>query len=94
MQLYLPIAEMPVNLLLILSMGFAVGFLSGLFGVGGGFLMPPLLLFMGLPPAVAGVLADAYGVPSTFLWAAGIVLATALVAGVTRWERGVPSSKN
>ncbi len=41
----------------------------------------------GLSPAVAGALADAYGVPSTFLWAAGIVLATALVAGVTRWER-------
>jgi MFS family permease len=41
----------------------------------------------GLSPAVAGALADAYGVPSTFLWAAGIVLATALVAAGTRWEQ-------
>jgi hypothetical protein len=53
MQVYLPIAEMSVNLLLVLSMGGAVGFLSGLFGVGGGFLMTPLLIFIGVPPAVA-----------------------------------------
>jgi len=53
MQLYLPIAEMSVNILLILGMGFAVGFLSGLFGVGGGFLLTPLLIFAGIPPAIA-----------------------------------------
>jgi hypothetical protein len=53
MQIYLPIAEMSVNLLLILFMGGAVGFLSGMFGVGGGFLMTPLLIFIGVPPAVA-----------------------------------------
>lgn len=53
MEIYLPIAEMPVNVLLILGMGGAVGFLSGLFGVGGGFLMTPLLMFAGVPPAVA-----------------------------------------
>lgn len=53
MEIYLPIAEMPVNMLLILGMGGAVGFLSGLFGVGGGFLMTPLLMFAGIPPAVA-----------------------------------------
>jgi len=53
MQIYLPIAEMSVNVFLILAMGGAVGFLSGLFGVGGGFLMTPLLIFMGVPPAVA-----------------------------------------
>jgi hypothetical protein len=53
MEIYLPIAEMPVNMLLILGMGAAVGFLSGLFGVGGGFLMTPLLMFAGIPPAVA-----------------------------------------
>jgi len=52
-QIYLPIAEMPVNVLLILGMGAAVGFLSGMFGVGGGFLMTPLLIFTGIPPAVA-----------------------------------------
>jgi uncharacterized membrane protein YfcA len=53
MQIYLPIAELPVNVLVILGMGVAVGFLSGMFGVGGGFLMTPLLIFLGIPPAVA-----------------------------------------
>lgn len=53
MQVYLPIAEMSVNIFLILGMGGGVGFLSGLFGVGGGFLMTPLLIFIGIPPAVA-----------------------------------------
>jgi uncharacterized membrane protein YfcA len=53
MQLYLPIAEMSVNVLAILALGAGVGALSGLFGVGGGFLMTPLLMFMGIPPAVA-----------------------------------------
>ncbi|MBU2583652.1 MAG: sulfite exporter TauE/SafE family protein [Alphaproteobacteria bacterium] len=53
MNLYLPIAEMPVNILVFLGMGGAVGFLSGMFGVGGGFLMTPLLIFSGIPPAVA-----------------------------------------
>ncbi len=53
MQIYLPIAEMSANILLLLGMGGAVGFLSGVFGVGGGFLMTPLLIFIGVPPAVA-----------------------------------------
>lgn len=53
MQIYLPIAEISVNIFLILGMGGGVGFLSGLFGVGGGFLMTPLLIFIGIPPAVA-----------------------------------------
>jgi uncharacterized membrane protein YfcA len=53
MQVYLPIAEMSVNALVILALGGMVGFLSGLFGVGGGFLMTPLLIFVGVPPAVA-----------------------------------------
>ena len=44
---------MPVSVLLILGMGAAVGFISGLFGIGGGFLMTPLLIFLGIPPAVA-----------------------------------------
>jgi uncharacterized membrane protein YfcA len=52
-QIYLPIAEMPVSVLLILGLGAAVGFISGLFGIGGGFLMTPLLIFLGIPPAVA-----------------------------------------
>jgi uncharacterized protein len=52
-QIYLPIAEMSVDIFLLLGMGGAVGFLSGLFGVGGGFLMTPLLIFIGVPPPVA-----------------------------------------
>lgn len=52
-QIYLPIAEMSVNAVLVLSLGGIVGLLSGLFGVGGGFLMTPLLIFIGIPPAVA-----------------------------------------
>ncbi len=53
MQIYLPIAEMSVNMFLILGIGGAIGLLSGMFGVGGGFLMTPLLIFIGVPPAVA-----------------------------------------
>ncbi len=53
MDIYLPIAEISVNVFLILGLGGMVGFLSGLFGVGGGFLMTPLLIFIGIPPAVA-----------------------------------------
>jgi uncharacterized membrane protein YfcA len=52
-QLYLPIAELTVNMLLFLGMGAAVGFISGMFGVGGGFLLTPLLIFTGVSPAVA-----------------------------------------
>ena len=53
MQIYLPIAEMSLNAILLLGLGGMVGFLSGMFGVGGGFLMTPLLIFIGVPPAVA-----------------------------------------
>ena len=53
MQIYLPIADLPVNIFLILAMGLAVGFISGMFGIGGGFLMTPLLIFVGIAPAVA-----------------------------------------
>jgi hypothetical protein len=52
-QIYLPIADMPVNIFLVLGMGLAVGFISGMFGIGGGFLMTPLLIFIGISPAVA-----------------------------------------
>ena len=53
MGIYLPIAEMSVNVFVLLAMGAAVGFLSGMFGVGGGFLITPLLIFYNIPPAVA-----------------------------------------
>src|SRR5829696_2849052 len=53
MEIYLPIADLPVNMFVILGMGLAVGFISGMFGIGGGFLMTPLLIFVGVTPAVA-----------------------------------------
>lgn len=53
MQVYLPIAEMSVNIFVLLGLGGMVGVLSGMFGVGGGFLMTPLLFMIGIPPAVA-----------------------------------------
>ncbi|MBN8186883.1 MAG: sulfite exporter TauE/SafE family protein [Salipiger thiooxidans] len=53
MQIYLPIAEVSVNIFLLFGLGGLVGILSGMFGVGGGFLITPLLFFMGIPPAVA-----------------------------------------
>lgn len=53
MQIYLPIAEVSVNAFLLLGLGGIVGLLSGLFGVGGGFLITPLLFFIGIPPSVA-----------------------------------------
>lgn len=52
-QIYLPIAEMSVNVLLLLGLGGLVGLLSGMFGIGGGFLLTPLLIFIGVPAAVA-----------------------------------------
>lgn len=53
MEIYLPIAEMPIDMFLVLGMGVAVGFISGMFGIGGGFLLTPLLIFVGIPAAVA-----------------------------------------
>src|SRR6202795_5068293 len=53
MHFYLPVAEMSANILIFLAMGGAVGFLSGLFGIGGGFLLTPLLIFSGVPPVIS-----------------------------------------
>jgi uncharacterized protein len=53
MDIYLPIAEVSLDVFLLLGLGAAVGFLSGVFGVGGGFLLTPLLIFIGVPPTVA-----------------------------------------
>lgn len=52
MQIYLPIAEMPIDMFVVLGIGAAVGFISGMFGIGGGFLLTPALIFLGVPPAV------------------------------------------
>ncbi len=73
---YLPIAEMSVNLLVILGMGGAVGFLSGMFGVGGGFLMTPLLIFSGIPPAVA------------VATEANQIVASSVSGALAQWRRG------
>ena len=53
MEVFLPIAEVQINIILFLFVSFVIGFLSGLFGVGGCFLMTPFLIFMGIPPAYA-----------------------------------------
>ncbi|HYD44561.1 MAG TPA: sulfite exporter TauE/SafE family protein [Phenylobacterium sp.] len=53
LDLYLPIAEVSVSAPLLVALGAVVGFISGLFGIGGGFLMTPVLVFLGIPPAVA-----------------------------------------
>src|ERR1700750_1657264 len=53
MDIYLPIAEVSLDVFVLLTLGAAVGFLSGVFGVGGGFLLTPLLIFIGVRPAVA-----------------------------------------
>jgi len=53
MEIYLPIAGLPINVFILMFLGLVVGFLSGMFGVGGGFLMTPMLILMGIPPAVA-----------------------------------------
>lgn len=53
MQIYLPVAEIPVNIILILLLGLTTGFLAGMFGIGGGFLATPFLMFIGIPPAIA-----------------------------------------
>ncbi|MBL4613546.1 MAG: sulfite exporter TauE/SafE family protein, partial [Magnetovibrio sp.] len=76
MQIYLPIAEVSVNIFLILGMGGAVGFLSGLFGVGGGFLMTPLLIFIGIPPAVA------------VATEANQIVASSISGVLAHWKRG------
>jgi uncharacterized protein len=76
MDIYLPIAEMAVNVFLILSLGGLVGFLSGLFGIGGGFLTTPLLIFIGIPPPVA------------VATGANQIVAPSVSAVLAHWRRG------
>jgi len=76
MQIYLPIAELSLNIFLLLGIGAGVGFLSGLFGVGGGFLMTPLLIFVGVPPAVA------VGT------GANQIIASSVSGALAHWRRG------
>jgi uncharacterized membrane protein YfcA len=89
MQIYLPIADIPVNIFLVLAMGLAVGFISGMFGIGGGFLMTPLLIFIGVQPAVAVASVTTHVAASSFsgaitYWrrnAIDVTLALTLLAG-------------
>lgn len=76
MQIYLPIAEMSVPAESLVLLGVAVGFLSGIFGVGGGFLATPFLLFMGIPPSIA------VGTQSNQL------IATSVTGVLGHWRRG------
>jgi uncharacterized membrane protein YfcA len=65
-QTYLPIADLPVNVFLVFGMGLAVGFISGMFGIGGGFLMTPLLIFIGVQPGVAVATVSTHIAASSF----------------------------
>ena len=76
MTIYLPIAELSVNILIILGMGAAVGFLSGMFGVGGGFLITPLLIFYNVPPSIA------------VATGANQVIASSISGAITHFRRG------
>ncbi len=88
-QIFLPIADIPVNVFLVLAMGLAVGFISGMFGIGGGFLMTPLLIFIGVQPAVAVASVTPHVAASSFSGAIAnwrrntldITLALTLLAG-------------
>ena len=73
MEVFLPIAEVQINIILFLFVSFVIGFLSGLFGVGGGFLMTPFLIFMGIPPI--------YAVANE----ANNILASSTSASLTHW---------
>jgi len=66
MLIYLPIADLPVNIFVLLATGLAVGFVSGMFGVGGGFLMTPLLIFLGISPGVAVASVSSHITASSF----------------------------
>jgi uncharacterized membrane protein YfcA len=76
MQIYLPIAEMPISIVLLLGMGLAVGVLSGMFGIGGGFILTPMLIFIGVPPPVA------VGT------GASLVVASSVSGALGHWHRG------
>ncbi|GAB4128420.1 MAG: sulfite exporter TauE/SafE family protein [Rhodothalassiaceae bacterium] len=76
MALYLPIAEMSINIFLVIGLGGLVGLLSGMFGVGGGFLMTPLLIFTGVPPAVA------------VATGANLITASSVSGAIGHWRRG------
>ncbi len=75
MQIYLPIAELALSLPMLIGLGFAVGMLSGLFGIGGGFILTPMLIFIGIAPAIA------VGT------GAAIVTASSVTGALAHWQR-------
>ena len=81
MSIYLPIAELSVNLFVLLSLGGVVGFLSGMFGLGGGFLMTPLLIFMGIPTNVA------------VATSANQIVASSISGTIGHWRQGLVDFK-
>ncbi len=76
MQIYLPIAEMSVSVFLLVGLGGIVGILSGMFGVGGGFLMTPMLIFIGIPPVIA------------VATEANQIAASSVSGSIAQWRRG------
>jgi uncharacterized protein len=76
MQIYLPVAELSLNIFVLLGIGLAIGFLSGMFGIGGGFIMTPFLIFLGVPSGVA------VGT------GASQVVASSVSGAVGHWQRG------
>ena len=76
MEIYLPIAELSANALILLALGGGVGLLSGMFGVGGGFLMTPLLFFLGVTPSVA------VGTGTN------LIIASSVSGTMAHWRRG------
>jgi uncharacterized membrane protein YfcA len=81
MNIYLPIAELSVNIFIIFSLGGAVGFLSGMLGLGGGFLMTPLLMFIGIPPNVA------------VATSANQIVAASVSGALSHWRQGLVDVK-
>jgi uncharacterized membrane protein YfcA len=76
MQIYLPIAELSISIWMLVAMGFAVGILSGIFGIGGGFILTPILILIGVPPWVA------VGTGTS------LVVASSISSALGHWQRG------
>src|ERR1700730_9102062 len=76
MQIYLPVAELSLNVFLLLAIGLTIGFLSGMFGIGGGVIRTPFLIFLGVPPGVA------VGT------GASQVVAASVSSAFSHWQRG------
>lgn len=81
MSVYLPIAELAIDLRILIALGLVVGFLSGMFGIGGGFITTPFLIFLGVPPAIA------VGT------GASQVVASSVSGAIAHWQRGNVDSR-